>query len=204
MFLASEIVQEMKPYADSEGTLLKKEGNKESIQEAINFLQQQNNKAAILLHKNPEVLLKEVKEEFTVIVAAGGFVSSTEGSVLMIFRKGKWDLPKGKLDPGEDLETCAVREVEEETGLQNVHLEQPLNVTYHTYYQDGQFCLKESHWYLMTTAEGQVFTPQTDEDIERCEWVKREKLSAYLENTYPAIIDVVKKGLPLLKKQING
>src|SRR5678815_5985833 len=69
--------------------------------------------------------------------------------LLLISRRGKWDLPKGKLDDNEDIKSCAIREVTEETGLLKVEIERPLCITYHTYHQDGKHILKESHWYLM-------------------------------------------------------
>ena len=127
-------------------------------------------------------------------------VNIDNDEVLLIFRRGKWDLPKGKLDEGEAMETCALRETEEETGLRNAKLEEPLTVTHHTYHQDKDYILKESHWFLMH-GERQVLTPQTDEDIEQCEWVKVKNLAAYLENAHPSIMDVIKAGIKRLDKR---
>ena len=118
---------------------------------------------------------------------------------LLIYRRGKWDLPKGKLDEGEDLKTCAVREVEEETGIKNVNLQDPLSITYHTYYENGLFILKETHWFLMSVDQVQPFIPQINEDIEKCEWVKTDGLAPYMENTHPSVLEVVKKGTEALK-----
>jgi 8-oxo-dGTP pyrophosphatase MutT (NUDIX family) len=56
------------------------------------------------------------------IVAAGGLVFNENKELLMIYRRSKWDLPKGKLDEGETIEECAIREVEEETGVQQIIL----------------------------------------------------------------------------------
>jgi len=72
-----------------------------------------------------------------------------EKELMLIFRRGKWDLPKGKLDPGETLETCALREVQEETGVSNVKLEKFIGITQHTYFDKhiGKEVLKETHWY---------------------------------------------------------
>lgn len=201
LFLATEINAEIKPYAEDEGTLVKDRIDRAAIREAINHLQQSESSGALLLHPNLEELYKMVKNEFSVLIAAGGLVLSDNGTVLFIFRRGKWDLPKGKLDEGEELELCAVREVQEETGLQQVRLEKPLCVTYHTYYQNERLFLKESHWYLMSAPEQQAFTPQTDEDISECIWVHPENISTYLENTHSSIVDVVKKAQPLLKSR---
>src|SRR5215218_6550882 len=105
------------------------------------------------------------------IIAAGGIVENENGEILFQFRRGVWDLPKGKLDDGESLEECAVREVEEETGLKKVELEEFLLATYHTYHENGKQVLKESHWYKMRADGRQELTPQTSEDISEVKWV---------------------------------
>src|SRR4249919_1544763 len=84
-----------------------------------------------------------------IIKAGGGLVKNEKKEILFMFRRGKWDLPKGKLDPGESIEECAVREVVEETGLKKVELKHFLVTTYHTYTENGKHILKESHWYNM-------------------------------------------------------
>jgi 8-oxo-dGTP pyrophosphatase MutT (NUDIX family) len=108
-----------------------------------------------------------------------------------MFRRGKWDLPKGKLDPGETLEQCAVREVGEETGLQEVKLNAPLVVTYHTYDENGKHILKESHWYTMSVSDGQSIVPQAEEQITELQWVAPDGMGALLKNTFPSIVDVL-------------
>ncbi|HEX2536262.1 MAG TPA: NUDIX domain-containing protein, partial [Chitinophagaceae bacterium] len=121
-------------------------------------------------------------------------------TVLLIFRKGKWDLPKGKLDPGETLEACAVREVQEETGLQEINLGAYLHTTFHTYTEGNELALKESVWYLMEhTGPGEGLTPQREEDIEECIWVPLTGLEPYLGNTHASIADVVRVALKVLK-----
>ena len=111
--------------------------------------------------------------------------------ILMIFRRGKWDLPKGKLDTGETLEDCAIREVEEETGLRNIKLLSPLIITYHTYHEGSKFILKESHWYKMKVTGEQKLIPQTEEDIHEIKWVKKSDLKPYMKNSYPSVVDVL-------------
>ncbi len=129
------------------------------------------------------------------IIAAGGLVTNENDELLLIFRRGKWDLPKGKLDEGENIEECAVREVQEETGLKNVALKEFIGITNHEYFDTyiGQQVDKETHWYAMAAAPGQVLVPQTEEDIEEIEWVRKEVLDIYLNNTYPTIIDIIEK-----------
>jgi 8-oxo-dGTP pyrophosphatase MutT (NUDIX family) len=125
------------------------------------------------------------------VTAAGGLVTNEDGLVQLIFRRGKWDLPKGKLDPGESLEDCALREVAEETGLQNVALGPLLTVTYHTYHEGTRFILKDSHWFRMQARGKQELRPQTEEDIHAIRWVSREDLSGYLPDCFPSVREVL-------------
>lgn len=157
----------------------------------IEVLRQGKVDGGIFEHTNTDVLLQAFEAQMEKIVAAGGLVYTPHKSVLLIFRRGKWDLPKGKLDEGETLEACAVREVQEETGLSKATIEKPLTITWHTYQQDGKLILKESHWYLMHTPAEEKLTPQEDEDIESCIWVPLEDLQAYMQNTHPSILDVI-------------
>jgi len=129
-----------------------------------------------------------------VIQAAGGLVKNGKDEILLIFRRGKWDLPKGKLDKGETLEECAVREVGEETGLKKIQLLSPLLITYHTYHEGTKFILKESHWYRMKIDSEQTLVPQTIEDIQEVKWVKEADLHQYMNNTFPSVADVLKAG----------
>src|SRR5213075_516363 len=130
-------------------------------------------------------------KKFTLIRAAGGLVKNEKKEILLIFRRGHWDLPKGKLDKGESLEDCAVREVEEETGLKNVRLKSPLLITYHVYHEGTKHILKESHWFTMHATSDQQLTPQADEDISEIKWVDHASLSAYLKKTFPLINDII-------------
>jgi 8-oxo-dGTP pyrophosphatase MutT (NUDIX family) len=136
-------------------------------------------------------------------VASGGLVHTKDNETLLIFRKGKWDLPKGKLDEGEDLEACALREIVEETGAANLKVEQPLYISYHTYHEKEAHILKESHWFLIKTNKKSILHPQTEEDIERCEWVPLDKLPGYMNNMHASIIDVVNAGIKLLTCKIS-
>ena len=149
----------------------------------------------VLITAQVDGVMKELKKLVTTIPAAGGLVYNQKKELLLIFRRGKWDLPKGKLDEGEALEDCALREVEEETGVDHLELDKALLVTYHTYMEKGQLVLKESHWYLMRCSSSAQLVPQTDEDIEKCEWVSAKNLIPYLDNTHPSIVEVIRKGL---------
>ena len=155
-------------------------------------MQQSQVHAGVLYHADLEELKNTFFKKFTLVQAAGGLVKNNEKKILVIFRRGKWDLPKGKLDKGEKLEDCAVREVEEETGLKNVKLNSPLIVTYHTYHEGTKFILKESHWFTMKVSGKQKLIPQTDEDIFDIRWVEPNDIHSYLPRSFPLIGDIIK------------
>lgn len=147
--------------------------------------------AGIIWNEDLDKLKKAFFKHFKQVTAAGGVVENEKEEVLLIFRRGKWDLPKGKLDKNETIEQCAIREVMEETGLTNVDLKQALTITYHTYDEFGKHILKDSHWYQMKVNGTQQLTPQTEEDISELKWVKKKELSNYLNNTFPSVKDVL-------------
>ncbi|AYD47167.1 MAG TPA: NUDIX domain-containing protein [Arachidicoccus soli] len=130
-----------------------------------------------------------------VIIAAGGLVTNESGYLLMIFRRGFWDLPKGKLDEGESIEQCAIREVEEETGLSNIDLGKLIGITFHDYFDKwtNQNVTKETHWFEMHVSNNQQLIPQTEEDIEKIEWVNSSIAKKYLQDSYTNIVDIMKK-----------
>lgn len=108
------------------------------------------------------------------VEAAGGVLvrrGSNMREILLIYRRGVWDLPKGKRDGGESLEACACREVREELGIDTVQLDRPLGQTIHGYVDGDQYAVKTTHWFLMSTA-AESFEPQEAEGIERAEWVQ--------------------------------
>lgn len=159
----------------------------------VDEMKREEIKEGILVCPSVEDCLDMFRQVLLPVPAGGGFVFTPSGEVLMIFRRGKWDLPKGKLDDGEDLETCAVREVMEETGIKKIELIEKLCVTYHTYHNKGRHVLKESHWYLMK-GDNEVLEPQTEEDIEECRWVKIQDIDPYLGESHGSIADVLRIG----------
>jgi 8-oxo-dGTP pyrophosphatase MutT (NUDIX family) len=129
----------------------------------------------------------------TPIIAAGGIIVNPNKEILWIFRRGFWDLPKGKLDPNETIEACALREVMEETGVSNLVLGDLILTTTHRYH-DIYFnseVEKTTYWYKMTTDQLQDGIPQTEEDIEAIAWVKKEDIAPYLAKTYETIKQVM-------------
>ncbi len=127
------------------------------------------------------------------IIAGGGVVVNENNQVLFIYRRKKWDLPKGKLDPGEDIKACAIREVMEETGIRNLTIGNLIIVTTHSYEENGMNMQKETHWFEMkaSTVDNSTLTPQLEEDIEKIEWVSPENLEEYLSETYTSIQQVL-------------
>ena len=128
-------------------------------------------------------------------------VLDKKGKVLLIYRNNKWDLPKGKLEKNETPEDGALREVEEETGVEGLLITAPIllpdnerNVTYHTYRAKGRRVLKVVYWYTMSCGSKKNAAPQLEENITAIKWVKPEKLKKYYPNAYASIIDVLKAG----------
>jgi ADP-ribose pyrophosphatase YjhB (NUDIX family) len=203
LYLISELNKETEELLHHEETVFIDEFNQHTVKAMIHEMEMGKIKHGVFLHNDVDAVLKTFKKKLKLIIAAGGLVYTPEHEILLIHRHGKWDLPKGKLDEKESLETCAVREIAEETGLNNHQVEKPLTVTYHTYHQDGKHILKESHWFLMKSSKQIVFTPQTEEGITKCEWVEIDNLASYMENTHRSIIDVVNAGIKYLHETKN-
>lgn len=191
LFLCDNVDEELQPYVHHDDAVFIDELNTHTIKAMIHEMEQPKIHAGVFYHPDLEELKRAFFRKFTIIQAAGGFVQNEKQDILLIFRRGKWDLPKGKLDKGEKLEDCAVREVEEETGLKNIKLIAPLSITYHTYHEGARFILKESHWYSMTTKGKQVLVPQVIEQITEVKWVNKKDLEKYITDSFPSVADVL-------------
>jgi 8-oxo-dGTP pyrophosphatase MutT (NUDIX family) len=192
LFLCDSLDEEIVPYAHHDDTVFIDELSTQAVNTMIHEMQAERVHAGIYLHPEVEKLKKMFWKKFAVIVAAGGLVINEQGDILFILRRSKWDLPKGKLEAGESIETCAVREVEEETGVNPVSITKFLLTTYHTYHENGKHILKESHWYAMVCTGTQEAVPQVAEDITEVRWVNKDGLHKVLANTFPLIVDVLK------------
>jgi 8-oxo-dGTP pyrophosphatase MutT (NUDIX family) len=142
---------------------------------------------------DPEDAFTKFSSCFRLIEAAGGLVLNPSQEALLIYRLGKWDLPKGKTESGEGTEESALREVREECGISILKITQKLPVTYHTYKLKGEPVLKRTHWFEMYTDEKKPPVPQQEEDITEACWMGPAKVKEAIGNTYPAIKTLLQK-----------
>jgi 8-oxo-dGTP pyrophosphatase MutT (NUDIX family) len=145
----------------------------------------------VLLTPEPRRWFKKIKRSFKIVKAGGGLVNNEENKYLFIFRNGKWDLPKGKVNEGEKVKKAAVREVEEECGITVNELGDRICKTWHTYEMDGWQILKRTSWYRMKALNQKKLVPQKEEGITRARWVAPGDFSKLESNTYPMIRDLI-------------
>ena len=167
--------------------------NQESsfVVETILKALKKNKKEVIILLEDIEKAKADFFKNFTCIEAAGGIVQNENKELLFIFRRGKWDLPKGKLEENETVEICAAREIEEETGVKNLILKHKIGETYHIYEENKTMILKTSHWFYFISNGQQHTTAQTEEDISEVKWVQTRNIKEPMANTYQNIKDIL-------------
>jgi 8-oxo-dGTP pyrophosphatase MutT (NUDIX family) len=187
--------EEVKSYGPSteKKIVLRYAGKKKFLVSIVNQLESSGRFDYIVVF-DPDVerMWTDFQKIYHPVIAAGGAVFNPEGKVLIIHRRGSWDLPKGKMDDGETPAETAVREVMEETGLANINLGQHLLDTWHTYEHKGKRVLKTTHWYLMQTSDTQL-VPQAEEDIEQAVWADLDAFLAAPKEVYGNILDVLRK-----------
>ncbi|MEZ5004300.1 MAG: NUDIX domain-containing protein [Chitinophagales bacterium] len=157
-----------------------------------------NQSSMVIYHANVEQLKEDLFSFFENIDAAGGVVQNQDGEILLIHRRGFWDLPKGKVEKGESLAEAAVREVQEETGVKRIQLQEAIRFdalsnecTYHTYMDKDKVVMKASYWFMMTTDYAGPLVAQEDEDIKEVKWVLPSELNHYTSNMYASIRNVI-------------
>ena len=143
-------------------------------------------KKIFLFHKNSEKLISSFKKKIKVISAGGGIVKNSFDETLFIYRRNKWDLPKGKKDKGETIDLTALREVKEETGIGNLKIIDFRMKTYHIFKKNNEYCLKETTWYNMISDFDGKFVPEIKEDITKVVWKNESKIQK-IKNTFPNI-----------------
>ncbi|MEP7164561.1 MAG: NUDIX domain-containing protein [Ferruginibacter sp.] len=162
-----------------------------AIKSLVHEIKKEDFHTGIIWNNDLEKLKAAFFRNFTVIEAAGGIVQNDEKDLLFIFRRGKWDLPKGKMEKNELPEICAAREIEEETGVKNLKLKKKIGDTYHIYDEFGKHFLKMSHWYYFTCTSKQDLQPQTTEDITQVKWFRTKDIKTPIANTYATIKDIL-------------
>lgn len=190
-------ISDVEKYGPSSETvlILRHSGKRKFILNVVDQLEKtQRWERVVIFAPDVPKLKEQFLEIFKLIEAAGGLVFNPEGKVLSIFRRNFWDLPKGKIDPGETPEIAAVREVQEETGISEIKLGEHLVDTYHTYRTKKNRVLKKTYWYHMDTSETEL-TPQTEEDIEEATWKTLDELKAIPKGQfYNSLRDVLEAG----------
>ncbi len=140
-----------------------------------------------LYHENEEKLLKHLMKKLKVVTAAGGMVYNDQKEILFIYRNKRWDLPKGKVEDGESLEESAIREVMEETGVQDLEIIRFLRKTYHVFKRKEKYRLKVTHWYEMHSPYTGELVPEHAEGIKKAKWKNFAKSQKALTKSYSNI-----------------
>ena len=140
--------------------------------------------------KNPDEIWDLFQQEFKQIFAAGGLVLNDANEMLWIYRLGKWDLPKGKMEKNEKTEETAIREVEEECGISGLKIAKPLKTTYHMYFHK-EYILKVTYWFEMKYSGNEALIPQTEEGISEVKWLNINNLEFVSDNTYANIRELI-------------
>lgn len=137
-------------------------------------------------HLSSRLLINYLSTHYRFVKAAGGMVETSDGDRLMICRQGRWDLPKGMVEPGETLAQAALREVEEETGIHPTAVKSLIAKTYHIYDKYGGWHLKQTSWFAMEAQRLQP-RPQTEEDIAQAVWVPRQECLDRLAHSFASL-----------------
>ncbi|MFK5855603.1 MAG: NUDIX hydrolase [Bacteroidota bacterium] len=166
--------------------------NNMEIVEIVKKLRNNEFDSDILLHGYDEnSMFEDFRLSYIYIEAAGGVVKNKKSEFLLIKRFDIWDLPKGKIEKGETPHEAAVREVCEETGLQQVEITSTLPSTYHIYEQKGRWFLKKTYWYSMKTNDDRKLIPQLNEAITDAVWMNKEDASTSLSKSYRSLFDTL-------------
>ena len=154
----------------------------------VQVLKSKKVKMLYLYHPNEDKLFHYFFCIFKLVEAAGGLVRNLKTNhFLFIFRNKKWDLPKGRINKNEEVQKAAIREVEEETGVENLSITKSLNTTYHIFKRNRKYRLKKTFWYLMETNYSGELTPETKEGIEKAVWIDKKIIVSLKSEMYKNI-----------------
>ena len=154
--------------------------------EAFHLLSSKSADLVNIFNENIDDVWTSFLKYYKHIQAAGGIVRNSQDDFLFIFRLGKWDLPKGKMEKGESKEEAAIREIEEECSITNLELKRFLMPTFHIYYL-REYIVKETFWFDVYYDGAELPLPQTEEGIEAVVWKNKSEIPQLLENSYPNI-----------------
>jgi ADP-ribose pyrophosphatase YjhB (NUDIX family) len=162
-----------------------------NLMDLVRKAEEPNHTGIALICEDPAAVFQKLKSNFTSIHAGGGIVFNEAGKLLLMKRLGKWDLPKGKIDPGETAEEGALREVEEECGLNQLSINHFFDNSYHTYKIKGHRFLKVTHWYVMNTLFNGELVPQLEENITEVKWEDFSSIQLSDFDTYESIREIL-------------
>jgi len=180
IFLTTELVSQ----TDRTPVMFIKFSSPENI---VKALKSKKTECLYLYHQKEDKLWMHFLRHFPIVEAAGGLVRHQDGRILFIYRNEKWDLPKGRIEKNEPIRIAAVREVEEETGVDGLEIVKPLIETFHVFNRNGKYKLKKTFWFEMKTASTITLTPQFNEGIEQAVWVFEKEIPHKFENAYENI-----------------
>ena len=193
VFLCNEINKEINEILHHPDVVFVDEISVPAIRSMLHEIRKAEFHTGVLWNPDLEKLKSVFFKNFTAVHAAGGIVQNSDKEFLFIFRLGKWDLPKGKMDGNETAEDCALREITEETGIKDLKLKKKAGETYHTYTEFGKHFLKITTWFYITCPAEQVPVPQTIENITEAKWIKTKNIKEPMRNTYASIKDILGK-----------
>ncbi|WP_266205428.1 NUDIX hydrolase [Pontibacter kalidii] len=185
---------------DLVGDVLIKEADPQLIDRLVRLMEVKRLKklnSLTLVADKKKKLIEHLKDQFKIVKAAGGLVLK-DGKILMIYRLGVWDLPKGKLEKKEKVREGAMREVEEECNIK-VEVVEKLPKTWHSYAFKGKKILKKTSWFLMDCTDDNLMKPQAEEFIEEVRWMTPEEVEEVLPKAYTSIAFVIRHYLQSLK-----
>ena len=182
------LTNKIQDFSDSEPFLFIKYT---TVSQIIKAIKSSKNSRVFLYHKDINKLWKLFKKKFPVVQAAGGLVERADNKLLFIYRNNKWDLPKGGIEKKELIIDAAKREVIEETGVADIIVQNQLSKTYHIFKKGKRFRLKKTYWFKMSTTFMGKTNPQTEEGIERIEWVPKDKIQDILNDAFENIRMIV-------------
>ena len=167
------------------------------------FLDDEDTTNLVIFHQNIEELLEAFYQSYKVIEAGGGLVFNSQRDLLVIRRLDRWELPKGKIEIGENADEAALREVEEECGISGLQIIRKLSTSYHFYEGRKQRILKLSHWFLMHYSGNQKLIPQTEEGITQAFWAKTHEIENLTTDTFANLIDLFQIAIDESEKKLQ-